>query len=66
MQALGIKSYNVYAETIQNNHNTHVGTYEAYNKEEAIFKARKAPENKGIYFLDSYYAICRTWWFQQN
>ena len=61
-----MERYRVYAQPMQNNignEPTLIGEYEGYSKKAAIHKAMNAPENKGIYRLDSFFAICIVWQF---
>ena len=61
-----MKIYRVYAKKIQNNiggEPSLVGTYEGYNKKNAISKAMNAHENKGFYHLNSFFAVCVVWQF---
>ena len=64
----GMETYKVYAKPIQNNpanESTYVGKYEGCNKKAAIHKAMNAPENRGIYRLDSFFGICFVWEFME-
>ncbi len=62
------KTYNVYAKPLQNNianEPVFVGVREAMSKNDAIFKVRNNPANKGLYKNDSFFAICQTFKFEE-
>lgn len=64
-----MKTYRVYAKPIMNNpakEISFVGKYEGYNKQNAISKAMNDTANKGIYNLDSFFAVCFVWEFVEN
>ena len=69
MPSIGFdKQYRVYAKKIQNNHVNEpslIGTYDGYNKQNAISKAMNAPENSGFYQLNSFFAVCSVWKFEE-
>jgi len=53
-----MKYYKVYAKPIQNsNEPVYVQSIIAKNKKAACFSVMNMPDNKGIYKLDSYFAV---------
>ena len=63
---MDMERYRVYAKPIQNNaaiEPTLIGEYEGHSKKAAIHKAMNDHSNKGIYQLDSFFAICVVWQF---
>lgn len=63
-----METYKIYAKPIQNNpanEAAFIGKYEGHNKKDAIHKAMNAPENRGIYKLDSFWGICFVWDFKE-